>query len=80
MADFCKHCSLYLFGEDYKELADLGPAADEQGNAWYYSVLCEGCGGIMVDVYGARVNPLDEEDVLLQVHTPYVDRWEPRTL
>lgn len=63
MADFCKHCSISLFGSDMKDLADLGPAADTDGRPWFYSVLCETCGPIQVDAKGARVSPLDEEDL-----------------
>jgi hypothetical protein len=62
MADFCKHCSIAIWGEDTKDLADLGPTADEIGRPWYYPVLCEGCGSIMVNSKGERCNPLDQED------------------
>lgn len=62
MADFCKHCSISVWGYDTKDLADLGPAADEDGKPWFYSVLCETCGPIRVDAKGARVSPLDADD------------------
>lgn len=59
MADFCRHCSIALFGEDYRDLAELGPERDDDG-PWYYFALCECCGPIQVDFYGARVTPLDD--------------------
>lgn len=55
MADFCKQCSIELFGEDCKDLAGLG---DEHtlapGYAW--TVLCEGCGPTQVDDAGKCVS------------------------
>jgi hypothetical protein len=63
MADFCRHCSISLWGKDTKDLADLGPAADDEGRPWFYTVLCETCGPIQVDAKGARVSPLDEQDL-----------------
>jgi len=51
VADFCKACSIELFGEDLRELASLGhgtPLPAGHG----YSVICEGCGFIMVDEEG----------------------------
>lgn len=50
MADFCKQCSINLFGEDSKDLA-LGPLPP--GYYWY--VICEGCGFIQVDALGRCV-------------------------
>lgn len=49
MADFCKDCSIELFGEDFKELANIA----REGEAAY--VLCEGCGYIWVNSKGERV-------------------------
>ncbi len=46
MAEFCKQCSLDIFGEDYRELAGLTP--DKKGR----EVICEGCGMIRVDSDG----------------------------
>jgi hypothetical protein len=48
MADFCKECSIELFGYDAKELASLCEV-DE-----YVHVMCEGCGPIMVNSLGIR--------------------------
>ena len=48
MADFCKQCSEEIFGEDSRELADLGGKEKlEPGYGWI--VLCEGCGPTRVD-------------------------------
>lgn len=56
MADFCRQCSLTLFGEDFGDLANFTPVADwDKGLA--VSVLCEGCGPIQVDPKGNCVSP-----------------------
>ena len=49
MADFCKDCSLKMFGEDFRELAGLCKE-DECCVA-----LCEGCGFIYVDFEGKKI-------------------------
>ena len=55
MADFCKQCSLTLFGEDFKELAGLtAPASWKLGCAM--AAICEGCGYIQVDPEGNCVS------------------------
>lgn len=40
MADFCRQCSISIFGEDMKDLADMTTTVT--------LVLCEGCGMIHV--------------------------------
>ncbi len=51
MADFCKQCSLELFNEDFKDLANLGGGKYlPPGSGW--QALCEGCGMTMVDGEG----------------------------
>lgn len=45
MADFCRDCSISIFGDDSRDLADIG---DNVG------VLCECCGPIQVDINGTR--------------------------
>lgn len=51
MADFCKACSIDLFGEDLEDLADITKEEDfKKGLA--YIVTCEGCGFIQVDPEG----------------------------
>ena len=54
MADFCKQCSIDMFGEDLGELADLGPAGElKEGEGW--SALCEGCGFTVVAQDGSCI-------------------------
>ena len=55
MADLCRQCSLDTFGEDFGDLAGLGssqtpPKTLGPGEGW--SVICEGCGFILVDEGG----------------------------
>ena len=51
MADFCKQCSIKIFGKDFGELAGLGvPGTLEQGQGWL--ALCEGCGSCVVNDEG----------------------------
>ena len=50
MADFCKQCSIEIFGEDYNDLAGLC----EKGSI--ISELCEGCGPCYVDYTGTCVS------------------------
>ena len=48
MADFCRQCSLELFGKDFGDLANITKKRDyKKGLA--VVVLCEGCGYIQVD-------------------------------
>ena len=54
MADFCKECSIEIFGEDFKELANISTPEDT-ANELYVHVLCEGCGPILVDHTGAKI-------------------------
>lgn len=49
MADYCKQCSIDIFGEDFRELAGLTTAADEASDPPLYAlVICEGCGTTQV--------------------------------
>lgn len=51
MADFCRQCSIEIFGEDYEDLKDLGPRDQlKPGEGWL--ALCEGCGSTVVDNEG----------------------------
>jgi len=48
MADFCKQCSIDLFGKDFEDLKGLGDGTPlPEGQGW--SCLCEGCGPTVVD-------------------------------
>ena len=55
MADFCKQCSMDLFGEDYFELAGLSTKEDT-AEKLYPIVLCEGCGPCQVDHTGQCIS------------------------
>jgi hypothetical protein len=55
MADFCKQCSIHMFGKDFKELAKITkPEAWADGRAC--AVICEGCGPVQVDPEGTCVS------------------------
>ncbi len=56
MADFCKQCSIDLFGEDTKDLAGL-TKQEHWDEAKAVCVICEGCGYIQVDPEGNCVSP-----------------------
>lgn len=51
MADFCKACSIDLFGEDHRELANI-VTAQEWAEGKVAVVICEGCGHTFVDSEG----------------------------
>jgi hypothetical protein len=53
MADFCKQCSLDIFGEDFRELAGLDKDPNDD---LYPVVLCEGCGPIQVNNDGECIS------------------------
>ena len=64
MADFCKQCSMEHFGEDLKDLANLGSTPltkEELSNGIGFTVLCEGCGFIIVDNDGKCMDPTCEK-------------------
>lgn len=70
MAEFCKACSIRIFGTDYKELAGItDPAEWQQGRA--ASALCEGCGPIQVDPDGNCVSA----DCMRQGHEGHGLPW-----
>lgn len=54
MADFCKQCSIEIFCEDFKNLAEITKPEDAVKDMYVY-VICEGCGPIQVDPDGACV-------------------------
>lgn len=55
MADFCKQCSIRLFGEDFGDFSGLS-IKDDTDNKLFPVVLCEGCGPIQVDHTGSCVS------------------------
>jgi hypothetical protein len=56
MADFCKQCSLEIFGEDFGDLAGLIPEELVKTGVRVVA-LCEGCGPIQVDYEGRCISP-----------------------
>ena len=60
MADFCKKCSLDVWGEDTKDLAGLLTIDEAASGEYATPVLCEGCGSIYVNQDGHRVVPSDD--------------------
>ena len=74
MADFCRACSMQLFGEDFGELAGITPEEDwNEGKA--VMVLCEGCGPIQVDPEGNCVS----ENCLKRGHKRHGLPWRKST-
>lgn len=60
MADFCKHCSEAMFGEDFRELAYL-MAEDKYTEDIGALALCECCGPIVVDIDGKRMSDFSKD-------------------
>jgi hypothetical protein len=54
MADFCRQCSLELFGEDYGDFAGIASTGEVA------LVLCEDCGLTHVDQWGRCVSDCDK--------------------
>lgn len=55
MADFCKDCSIEIWGEDTGDLAGLS-TEEMTKQGLYISALCEGCGPIIVDHTGKKID------------------------
>jgi hypothetical protein len=62
MADFCKECSIEIFGEDFGDLANISTPEDTEKEL-YACVICEGCGYIQVDHTGTKARTLKDEIV-----------------
>lgn len=56
MADFCKQCSIELFGKDMHDFAGICKKGEMA------AVLCEGCGYIWVDSNGKRLSEIYPEE------------------
>ena len=56
MADFCKQCSIAMFGKDFEELAGASTAEDTANGLYTYQ-LCGTCGFVRVDHEGKCVDP-----------------------
>lgn len=54
MADFCKYCSIEMFGQDFKEMANITSEESIKENR-YAAVLCEGCGPCQVLIDGTCI-------------------------
>jgi hypothetical protein len=55
MADFCKQCSLEIFGKDYKDMAGLS-TEEHTKKGKFAIVLCEDCGATQVDHDGVCIS------------------------
>ncbi|AIW04010.1 hypothetical protein EM69_004005 [Salmonella enterica subsp. enterica serovar Typhimurium] len=63
MADFCKECSIDMWGKDTGDLSGLITEAEVK-EGYGAVVICEGCGIIRVDNNGKR---LEEPDPIATV-------------
>lgn len=63
MADFCKKCSIDMFGEDFNDLAGISTLEDD-AKELYANVICEGCGCVQVNSKGECIS----EDCLKKGH------------
>lgn len=62
MADFCKQCSIDMWGKDTQDLAEL-ITKEEVDKGYGAVVICEGCGIIRVDHEGSKLEePEDGND------------------
>lgn len=52
MADFCKQCSIDMFGKDFNDLAGITTDEDIRQQIAAY-VICEGCGPVFVNPDGS---------------------------
>lgn len=66
MADFCKQCSLFLFDEDFHDLASLDYEAEEV----HFYAICEGCGFTVVNKQGECIGMCFKKHGTLPVQTP----------
>ena len=55
MADFCKQCSIEIFGTDFGDLAGISTPEDT-ANGMYAVVLCEDCGPCQVNHAGECIS------------------------
>lgn len=51
MSDFCKQCSIEIFGDDFRDMANI-TTKDDIKKGLYANVLCEHCGPIQIDLDG----------------------------
>jgi hypothetical protein len=78
MADFCKQCSIDMFGEDFGDLAGVSKPEDTFQHK-YAVVICEGCGCIQVDHEGQCVTEnclmSGHKSKVLVVSNPEKETW-----
>ena len=55
MADFCKQCSIDMYGEDYGDLSNI-TQPEYEAKQMYVCVLCEGCGPCQVKCDGTCIS------------------------
>jgi hypothetical protein len=55
MSEFCKQCSILIFGEDFGNLKGISKPEDAEKNI-YPIVICEGCGPIQVNPEGECIS------------------------
>ena len=56
MADFCKDCSIEMWGKDNEDLSNL-ISRERVLQGYAARVLCEGCEGILVNHLGVCIDP-----------------------
>lgn len=56
MSDFCRQCSLEIFGEDFENFKGLTTTTIPVESV-LWEVLCEGCGKTLVNNKGECINP-----------------------
>ncbi len=56
MASYCKQCSESHFGTDYEDFAGIARDIVLKPNEGFHA-LCEGCGPVLVDHEGKRIDP-----------------------
>jgi len=54
MADFCKQCSIEIFGEDFGDLARI-LTPEQEADDMVMPAICEGCGYTYVNCAGECV-------------------------
>lgn len=65
MADFCKQCSIEMFGKDFRELAGLTTVEDTAKGLYATGVICEGCyhpGACQVDHEGTCIHRTERNE------------------
>jgi len=67
MADFCKKCSIDMWGRDTKDLADL-ITPEQAADGFAATGICEGCGSVYFDIGGNAVTPSEDYSQWLKVH------------